>query len=44
LGILEISSVTYKNDLLAQNKEGELVEDYVPPVDVVDHEMDEGEG
>ena len=44
LGILEISSVTYKNDLLAQNKEGEIVEDYVPPVDVVDHEMDEGEG
>lgn len=44
IGILEISTVRYKNDLLEQNTWGELVEDYVPPVDVVDHEMDEGEG
>lgn len=43
IGILEISTVRYKNDLL-QNKEGEVVDDYVPPVDVVEHEMDEGEG
>ena len=44
IGILEISTVRYKNDLLEQNTWGELAEDYVPPVDVVDHEMDEGEG
>ena len=44
IGILEISTVRYKNELLEQNTWGELAEDYVPPVDVVDHEMDEGEG
>ena len=44
LGILEISSLTYKNDLLAQANEGEPIGEYVPNADVVEHEMDEGEG
>lgn len=41
LGILEISTATYKSDLLAQ---GEVVDDYEAPTDVVDHEVDEGVG
>jgi len=44
VGILEISSLTYKNDLLAQANEGEPIGEYVPNADVVEHEMDEGEG
>lgn len=40
-GILEIATANYNK---AQADMGEIVEDYVPPIDVVDHEMDEGEG
>ena len=36
-GILEIATATY-------NKGGEIVTDYEAPTDVVNHEMDEGEG
>jgi hypothetical protein len=36
-GILEIATATY-------NKGGEIVNDYEAPTDVVNHEMDEGEG
>lgn len=41
LGILKISTVAYKNALLNQ---GEDIGEYIPNEDVVDHEMDEGEG
>ena len=40
-GILEIATANYNK---AMAEEGDIVADYVPPVDVVDHEVDEGEG
>lgn len=41
LGILKISTATYKSDLLAQ---GEVVDDYEAPTDVVNHEDTDGVG
>ena len=41
LGILKISTATYKADLLAQ---GEVVDDYEAPTDVVNHEDTDGVG
>lgn len=44
IGILEISTARYKNDLLEQNTWGELVDDYIDPETTVNHESDEGVG
>lgn len=40
-GILEIATANYNK---SQAYVGEEADDYIPPVDVVEHEMDEGEG